>query len=152
GSASLVLLALLCTTGASAGVPAHTGGVYRVGVDTTFNFTDDFDPTGESFYANVSILSNLVVRTLVAYDHVPGLAGLKVVPDIATDVPSPTDGGKTYTFHLKAGVKFGPPVDRPVTSDDVRYAMERLANPKDGGELGFYFKTIVGWEAYAAGK
>src|SRR5580765_5601342 len=106
----------MCTAGASGSVAARSGGVYRVGVDTTFNFTDDFDPTGESFYANVAILSNLVVRTLVAYDHVPGLAGLKVVPDIATGVPTPTDGGKRYTFHLKAGVKFGPPVNRQVTS------------------------------------
>jgi peptide/nickel transport system substrate-binding protein len=152
GSTAFAILALLCGTGASGGVDSRVGGVYRVGVDTTFNFSDDFDPTGESFYVDVSILSNLVVRTLVGYDHTPGVAGLKVVPDIATAVPSPTNGGRTYTFHLKAGVKFGPPVNRTVTSADVLYAMERLANPKDGGEWGFDFKQIVGWDAYAAGK
>ena len=151
-SAALVLLALLFSTAASAGPTAHAGGVYRVGVDTSFNFSDDLDPTGESFYLGASILSNLLVRTLVGYDHTAGVAGLRVVPDIATAVPSPTDGGRTYTFHLKPGVRFGPPVDRAVTSADVLYAMERLANPNDGGEQGLIFKPIAGWDAYAAGK
>jgi peptide/nickel transport system substrate-binding protein len=73
------------------------------------------------------------------------------VPDLATTVPVPTDGGKTYTFHLKR-VKFGPPVNRAVTSKDVAYALERLASPKDGGEYAFYFTPIQGWDAYAAGK
>ena len=30
--------------------------------------------------------------------------------------------------------------------------MERLASPKDGGEYGFYYTVIKGWNAYAAGK
>jgi len=92
-----------------------------------------------------------MVRTFVGYDHVAGPAGNKLVPDLATTVPAPTDGGKTYTFHLKR-VKFGPPVDRTVTSKDVLYALERLASPKNGGEYAFYFTPIRGWEAYAAGK
>jgi peptide/nickel transport system substrate-binding protein len=146
-----VLLALVLV-GANAGAVQRTGGVYRVGVDTSFNFTDDFDPTGESFYLNQSILSNLVIRTLVEEDHGPGLQGLKVMPDIARTVPRPDDRGRTYIFHLKAGVRFGPPVNRQVTSADVLYAMERLASPKDGGEQAYLFTSIVGWGAYAAGK
>jgi peptide/nickel transport system substrate-binding protein len=126
--------------------------VYRVGVAPSFGFTDDLDPTGESWFLGRAIQTQLLVRTLVGYDHVSGEAGLRLVPDLATAVPSPTDGGKTYTFHLKAGVRFGPPVDRAVTSQDVRYALERLANPKDGGEEAIYFKAIAGWDAYAAGK
>ena len=39
-----------------------------------------------------------------------------VVPDLATSVPKPTNGGRRYTFHLKNGVKFGPPVNREITS------------------------------------
>ena len=67
-----------------------------------------------------------MVRTLVGYDHVAGPAGNKLVPDLATSVPAPTNGGKTYTFHLKQGIEFGPPVDRQVTSKDVLYAIERI--------------------------
>ena len=47
------------------------------------------------------IYSNLLIRTLVGYNHVAGAAGNVIVPDIATSVPKPTNGGKTYTFHLK---------------------------------------------------
>ena len=98
------------------------------------------------------IQSNLLVRTLLGYDHVAGPAGNKLVPDIATSVPAPTDGGKTYTFHLKRGVKFGPPVDREVTSKDVLYAFERIAKPEDGAQYGFYYSVIAGFDAFGAGK
>jgi peptide/nickel transport system substrate-binding protein len=146
-AAGLAALAL----GAGSSAAPQSGGTYRVGWETSFGFTDNFDPTGEYYNLSFAILSSLVVRTLVGYDHVAGPAGNKLVPDLATAVPAPTDGGKTYTFHLKP-VKFGPPVDRPVTSADVRYALERLADPKDGGEYGFYYTPIVGWDAYASGK
>ena len=94
-----------------------------------------FDPTGEYYTFSWAIQSNLMIRTLVGYDHVAGPAGNMLVPDLATAVPKPTDGGKTYTFHLKPGVKFGPPVTAPVTSNDVLYAIERIADPKDGARV-----------------
>src|SRR5581483_1709527 len=66
--------------------------------------------------------------------------------------PTPTNGGKTYTFHLRAGVKFSPPVNRAVTSKDVLYAMERIAKAKDGAQYGFYYSPIAGFDAYGKGK
>jgi peptide/nickel transport system substrate-binding protein len=135
-----------------AGGPAP-GGVYRVAFESAFPFTDNLDPTGEYYSVGEGILSNLLVRTLVGYNHVAGPAGNKLVPDLATSVPAPTDGGRTYTFHLKPGVRFGPPVDREVTSADVLYALERIGHPKDGAQYAFYYdKTIAGFEAYSAGK
>jgi peptide/nickel transport system substrate-binding protein len=128
------------------------GGVLNVGWEQSFGFTDNMDPTGEYLGDAFGILDNLLVRTLVGYNHDAGAAGNKIVPDIATSVPKPTNGGKTYTFHLKSGIKFSPPVNRAVTSKDFVTAMERLANPKDGGQYAFYYKVIKGWDAYAAGK
>jgi peptide/nickel transport system substrate-binding protein len=154
-AAVAVLAAVLVatgSTGAAAGSGPRPGGTYRVAFEQAFGFTDGFDPTGEYYIYSFAIESNLMIRTLVGYDHVAGPAGNKLVPDIATTVPSPTDGGKTYTFHLKHGVKFGPPVGREVTSKDVLYAMERIARPKDGAEYGFYYSVIDGFDAYAAGK
>ena len=78
--------------------------------------------------------------------------GNKIVPDIATAVPAPTNGGKTYTFHLKSGIKFSPPVNRAVTSKDFATAMERIANPKNGAQYSFYYTVIQGWDAFAKGK
>jgi peptide/nickel transport system substrate-binding protein len=128
------------------------GGTLNVGWEQSFGFTNNMDPTGEYLGDAFGILDNLLVRTLVGYKHDANAAGNKVVPDIATSVPKPTNGGKTYTFHLKSGVKFSPPVNRAVTSHDFVTAMNRLANPKDGGQYAFYYKVIKGWDAYAAGK
>ncbi|MCI0478426.1 MAG: ABC transporter substrate-binding protein, partial [Anaerolineales bacterium] len=51
---------------------------------------------------------------------------LKVVPDIAEkwDV---SDDRKTYTFYLRKEVKFHD--GRPVTAQDFKYSIERVANP-----------------------
>ena len=149
--AIVAVVAALASAAGAGGAPSR-GGVYRVAFESAFGFTDGFDPTGEYYTFSWNIESNLMIRTLVGYDHVAGPAGNVLVPDIATAVPKPTDGGTAYTFHLKQGVKFGPPVHRTVTSADVRYAMERIAHPKDGAEYAFYYSPIVGFDAYAAGK
>jgi peptide/nickel transport system substrate-binding protein len=127
------------------------GGTMTIGWEASFGFTDGFDPTGEYLGDAWGIYANLLVRALVGTNHVSGAAGNKLVADLATSVPKPTNGGKTYTFHLK-NVKFGPPVNRQVTSKDVKYALQRLADPKNGGQYAFYYTVIKGWAAGAKGK
>jgi peptide/nickel transport system substrate-binding protein len=131
---------------------AKAGGTYRVGWENAFGFTDAFDPTGEYLGDAFDVYSNLLVRTLVGYKHIPGAAGNRLVPDLATALPKPTNRGRTYTFHLKSGIKFAPPVNRDITSGDVAYAMQRLANSKDGGQYGFYYTPIKGWSAASNGE
>src|SRR5690349_10245627 len=106
-------------SGAGSTAGGAKGGVYKVGWEQAFGFTDNFDPTGEYLAEAMGIYSNLMIRTLVGYDHVAGAPGNKVVPDLATALPQPSDGGKTYAFTLKHGIRFGPPVDRAVTSKDL---------------------------------
>jgi peptide/nickel transport system substrate-binding protein len=131
---------------------SQRGGTYRVGWETAFGWTDSFDPTGEYLANAFTIYSNLMLRTLVQFNHVVGPAGNIVVPDLATSVPKPTNGGKTYTFHLKNGIRWGPPVNREITSNDVRYGIERMARPKNGAQYGFYFTVIQGLDKYAKGE
>jgi peptide/nickel transport system substrate-binding protein len=128
------------------------GGVYRVGWEQSFGFTNNFDPTGEYLGNAWGLYVNLLLRPLIGYKHQPGAAGNQLIGDLATSVPQPTDGGLTYTYKLRTGVKFGPPVNRAVTSKDVAYAMNRLANPKDGGQYAFYYTVIKGWDDVANGK
>ena len=128
------------------------GGTYTVGWENSFGFTNNFDPTGEYLGNAWGLFSNLMLRSLVGYRHLPGAAGNLLVGDLASSVPTPTDGGLTYTYHLRSGVKFGPPVSRAITSKDVAYAMNRLANPNDGGQYSFYYTVIKGWDAVANGK
>jgi peptide/nickel transport system substrate-binding protein len=127
------------------------GGIYRIGWEQSFGFTNNFDPTGEYLGNAWGLYSNLMLRSLVGYKHLPGAAGNETIGDLATDVPTPTDKGLTYTYKLRTGIKWGPPVNRAVTSKDVAYAMNRLANPKDGGQYSFYYTDIVGWDAVANG-
>ncbi len=128
------------------------GGTYRVGWEAEFGFTDAFDPTGEYLGNAWALYSNLLIRTVVGYNHVSGAAGNKIVADLATSVPKATNGGKTYTFKLKSGVKFAPPVNREITSKDIAFALNRLADPKNGGQYAFYYTDIVGWANGAKGK
>ncbi len=149
-AAAVVMTMTASAHSTKAGIKA--GGVLRVGWEQSFGVTDNFDPTGEYLGDAFGIFDNLEVRTLVGYKHTAGGPGNVVVADLATTAPKPTNGGKTYTFHIKQGVKFSPPVSRQITSHDIVTAMDRLANPKDGGEYAFYYSVIKGWDAYAKGK
>jgi peptide/nickel transport system substrate-binding protein len=143
------------TSGSSQGYnngSSAKGGTYTVGWEQSFGFTDNLDPTGEYLGNAWAILNNLLVRALVGYKHQAGAAGNELIGDLATDVPQPTDNGLTYTYHLRSGVKYGPPVNRAVTAKDVVYAMNRLANPKDGAEYAFYYSPIKGFEDVVNGK
>ncbi len=118
------------------------GGIYR-GASSNFEFTGAFDPTGEYLGDAWGVYSNMLIRTLVNYKHVAGPEGNVLVPDLATSVPTPTDGGKTYTFHLKSGIKFGPPVNREITSKDIAYAFERMASKPLVAQYGFYYDGVI---------
>ncbi len=43
---------------------------------------------------------------LTGFAKVGGIPGTKIVPDLATSIPLPTNGGKTYVFHIRHGIKF----------------------------------------------
>jgi peptide/nickel transport system substrate-binding protein len=69
----------------------------------------------------------------------------ELMPDMAASMPTVSDGGKTVTVKLRSGVKFSPPVNRAVTSADVKFAIERGANPNVANPyFPAYFNYIVG--------
>src|SRR3954465_15433294 len=132
----VVVLAVSCSGGASgtvdvpvqggrpdAGVtgvrapPTTTGGTLRV-VSVPI---DSLDPQ-RSYAPGVWNLMRLYVRTLVTYSTEPGKTD-ELVPDLATDLGTTPDGGRTWTFTLKEGVRFQN--GQPITSRDVKYGIER---------------------------
>jgi oligopeptide transport system substrate-binding protein len=75
---------------------------------------------------------------------------LTVVPDIAESWGKSSDG-KTYTFHLRQGVKFQN--GREVKAADFKYSWERACDPATGsGTAATYLGDIVGAKDMLAGK
>ena len=82
---------------------------------------DSLDPQ-RSYLPGVWNLMRLYTRTLVTYSTEPGHTG-ELVPDLATDLGTPSKDGKSWTFTLRAGVRFEN--GRPISSRDVKYGIER---------------------------
>jgi peptide/nickel transport system substrate-binding protein len=95
----------------------ETGGTLRV-VSAEI---DSLDPQ-RSYLPGVWNLMRLYTRTLVTYSSEPGRTG-ELVPDLATDVGTPSEDGLAWTFTLREGVRFES--GRAITSRDVKYGIER---------------------------
>ena len=75
---------------------------------------------------------------------------LKVVPDIA-EKWEVSDDGKTYTFHLREGVKFHD--GKPVTAHDFKYSWERACDPEtESRKARLFLGDIVGAKEMLAGE
>lgn len=75
----------------------------------------------------------------------------EAVPDLAAGDPQISSDGKTVTIKIKPNVRFSPPVNRAVTSDDVKYAFERLFNPNVPNAYATSYYPIVGSEKSKGG-
>ena len=111
------------SAGANAGVdglrsPSDVaGGTLRVVAPEV----DSLDPQ-RSYLPGVWNLMRLYTRTLVTYSSQPGSTD-QLVPDLATDLGTPSEDGLTWTFTLREGVRFES--GRPITSRDLKYGIER---------------------------
>src|SRR5437763_2000393 len=83
----------------------------------------DSTDAGNTYYSFNLNFSRLYATPLTTYKSVPGAGGVSLAPGLATTLGQGSDGNKTWTFHLKPGVKFED--GTPVTSQDVKYAVER---------------------------
>ncbi len=76
--------------------------------------------TGE----DLGFLGATIMRSLTAYQVAPGDAeGTTLVPDMATDTGTASNGGKTWQFTLRDGMKWED--GSPVTCEDVAYGTSR---------------------------
>jgi ABC-type transport system substrate-binding protein len=154
---ALALAVAVAACGSSSG---GGGGSASVGTGTpvkggTFIATKQADPQyldpALDFEGPGWAMEHLVFNCLVGYAPAPGAAGLKLVPDLATELPTPTNDGLTYTFHIKPGVKFAPPVNREVTAEDFVYSFNRMMNLSAAPAKGYY-EFIKGATAVEKGK
>ena len=118
----------------------------KKGGKLTVLWTDDVDfiDPGATYYQMGFAVAEATQKSL--YGYKPDDAE-NAIPDLAEGDPQVSEDGKTVTVKIKKGVKFSPPVDREVTSKDVKYAVERgFFNTVNNGYAGAYFGTIDGAE------
>jgi hypothetical protein len=66
-------------------------------------------------------------------------------------MPSVSNGGRTYTFHIRRGFRFSPPSNVAVTAETFRHTIERTLAPSQ--QHGWPFGSeIAGASAYSAGN
>jgi peptide/nickel transport system substrate-binding protein len=102
-----------------------TGGTVKYALSST---PDSFDP-GNTYYAFVWDASRLWARPLTTFKPAPGKDGLTLVPDLAASLGTPSDGGKTWTYKLRPGLKYSD--GTPIVSKDVKYGIERSNYARD---------------------
>jgi YVTN family beta-propeller protein len=76
---------------------------------------------------------------LVAFRKAGGAPGETLVPDLAVRVPRPADGGTTYTFTLRRGIRYSN--GALVRASDFRRGIWRQLS---FGDLPFYYEAILG--------
>ncbi len=142
---------------ASSGKPVYGGTLHIVAASGP----DHIDPVPAYYTADYQ-LERMYTRQLLQYPTVPATstssagwtADTTPAADIATVVPSTsnggiTNGGKTYTFHIKSGVDWDSTPVRQVTADDFIREFKAFCNPVSPvGNPVYYQSTIAGLTSY----
>jgi YVTN family beta-propeller protein len=120
----------------AAGGASHVGGTLRA---VAHQNIDSIDP-GFAYTAPSWQHLSVTGDGLTGFRRVGGLGGTELVADLAVALPRPTNGGKTYTFQLRRGIRYSNGV--ALKAADVRKTIERLF--KAGSEGRTFYGAIVG--------
>jgi peptide/nickel transport system substrate-binding protein len=126
--------------GSSSSTSGKNGGTATI--LETAGGVDSLDPGYWYYQTDYEDLFQTTQRAL--YGFTP--SGNQPVPDIATALPTITNGGKTLTIHIRPDIHYSPPLaSRTVTTADIKYAMERCFLAQVGnGYSSVYYSNIVG--------
>jgi peptide/nickel transport system substrate-binding protein len=138
-------------TGASGAEEIQPGGTLRVWMSS--DVTAAFDPAKEYFQVSFAFFRCCLLRTLLSYNGKgPDEDGERIFPDLAAAEPTVSDDGLTWTFTLKQGIHYAPPLqDVEITAQDFIRGMMREAKPEVAAGYSFYYSVIEGFDAYGAG-
>ncbi len=119
----------------------------KSGGGITVTYKDDvatLDPAIGYDWQNWSMIKSLFDSLM---DYVPGTTELR--PGLAESYEV-SDDGMTFTFHLRAGVKFHN--GREMTADDVKYSLDRVTLPATQSPGAGFFASIKGFDAMSDGS
>jgi ABC-type transport system substrate-binding protein len=138
------------TTASGAGSP-QTGGTLKLLGSSDVDHLD----TASAYYVASYTLERAFSRQLFSYPASTDTTRADTpVADVATEVPTTGNGGisadgRTWTIHLRSGVRWNTTPAREVTAQDFVLGLKRLCNPVSPvGAPGYYENTIVGMRSY----
>src|SRR5437588_1281106 len=145
--AALGVLALV-VAGCGGGGKAKKGGTVTI-LDTEGGI-DSLDPGYWYYQTDYQEMGQTTQRWL--YGWKPD--GTTPTPDLATGLPTASNGGKTVTVKIRSGIKYSAPLqNRTVKAADIKYALERCFLPQvANGYSGAYYGNIDGAAAFQSGK
>ncbi|WP_344158524.1 ABC transporter substrate-binding protein [Kribbella yunnanensis] len=146
-AAVLALAATACNannkdapSGGGSSAAAEAGGTLQF-LSTSKEIS--FDPAKSQNLGTSAI--HLILRGLTAWKTDPGKP-TELVPDLATDTGQVSDGGKTWTYKLKPGLKYAD--GSTIVAADIKYGIERSFAPELSGGLGYHKSLLVGGDKY----
>lgn len=119
----------------------------KPGGEIVITYKDDvatLDPAIGYDWQNWSMIKSLFDGLM---DYEPGTTTLR--PELAESYEI-SDGGQTFTFKLRPGVKFHN--GREMTADDVKYSLERVVKPETQSPGAGFFATIKGFDELSGGS
>jgi peptide/nickel transport system substrate-binding protein len=109
------------STGSAGGTPTKGGKITYLEIGEQFN---NVDPQRVYTGEDLAFFSGTIFRTLTAYKFSKdNKEGTSIVPDLATDTGTVSDGGKTWTFTIRDGAAFE--TGAAITCADVKYGVSR---------------------------
>jgi peptide/nickel transport system substrate-binding protein len=139
-------------TGAPSGTPVKGGTLL---VETNADIaTSGFDFQSEYWQLSFQIYRCCLARNLFSYNGLPAdQGGTQVYPDLADGEATVSDDGLTWTFKIKQGIHYAPPLqDVEVTAEDFVRSINREASPDVAVGYSFYYTDIEGFSDVQAGK
>lgn len=108
---------------------------------------DSLDPA-DTYYAYSWNFARLYGRSLVMFKSAPGAQGATLVPDLAESLGRSSNDAKTWTYTLRPRVRFED--GTPVTSRDVKYAVERSLDKATFPNGPTYFNDVLDLHGYTS--
>ncbi|TXS27263.1 MULTISPECIES: ABC transporter substrate-binding protein [unclassified Streptomyces] len=109
------------------------------------NPQEDFDPA-RLYTSGGGNVPSLVFRTLTTRNRENGAAGAEVVPDLATDLGTPSKNATVWTYTLKDGLKYED--GTAITSADIKYGVERSFAAELSGGAPYLRDWLIGGADY----
>ncbi len=162
GALAVALLAACgggAKVGGAKGEGPLRGGTLRVGLVTWADHEERnsvpgshgryfyaFDPQEILYPDAFEFFRCCLLRTLLSYNGRPsGQGGAELRPDLAVSLPAVAADGLTWTFRLKRGLHYAPPLEKTeIVAQDVIRALEREFSPAPSAYRKRYANPVLG--------